>query len=61
MSDADVPEPQEPRKAACRPCESIWGVFGIGVGLVILCIGLDLATHGALTRAITRSPDDDSN
>lgn len=37
----------------CRPCEAAWGVIGILAGIVLLYMGADLLTGGALTAAIS--------
>jgi hypothetical protein len=44
----------------CRPCEIAWGSFGVIAGLVLLFIGADLLTGGAITRAISGGTDDQS-
>jgi hypothetical protein len=42
---------KQPAVKQCRACDRAWGAFGIVMGLVVLAIGLDLMTGGALTRA----------
>lgn len=38
----------------CRKCDRAWGLIGIGFGTVILVIGIDLLSGGALARLLTR-------
>lgn len=40
----------------CRKCDRAWGLIGIGFGTVILIIGIDLLTGGALARLVSRAP-----
>ena len=37
----------------CRPCEMVWGVIGALAGIVLLYMGVDLLSGGALTAAIS--------
>jgi hypothetical protein len=53
-------EEDEPRQ--CVFCERVWGLVGLAAGAVILYIGADLVTGGALTRMLFRTvevSDDD--
>jgi hypothetical protein len=50
----DEPETGEQEAVrTCRPCDRIWGAFGLLAGGALIYMGLDLLTGGALTRAIT--------
>lgn len=37
----------------CRPCEMVWGVIGVVAGMVLLYMGADLLSGGALSAAIS--------
>lgn len=37
----------------CRPCERIWGLFGVAAGLVLLYMGLDLLSGGSLSSVLS--------
>lgn len=41
------------KKRDCRPCDLLWGAVGIGAGMLLLYIGIDLLTNGAITAMIT--------
>jgi hypothetical protein len=42
-----------------RPTERALGILGIGVGLVLIAMGVDLATGGALSRLVGLGGSDD--
>lgn len=44
--------PEETAGETCRPCEAFWGIIGVTAALVLLYIGVDLLSGGALTSAI---------
>jgi hypothetical protein len=47
----------------CRPCEMAWGVIGLAAGIVLLYMGADLLTGGALTAMISgrRAVDEETS
>ena len=46
----------------CVFCDRIWGVFGVALGGLIMLIGFDLLSGGALARVIgTPAPVKDSD
>jgi hypothetical protein len=46
-------ESEERQVKECRQCDLVWGLAGVLFGSLILAIGADLITRGALTRALT--------
>jgi hypothetical protein len=43
----------EPERRECRKCDAVWGLAGVFFGGLILAIGVDLLTGGALGRVLT--------
>jgi hypothetical protein len=46
-------EQEEQPVRECRKCDVAWGLAGVLFGALMLAIGADLITRGALTRVLT--------
>jgi hypothetical protein len=49
-------EQEEQPVRECRKCDLAWGIGGVIFGVLLLALGADLITRGALTRALTGAP-----
>jgi hypothetical protein len=46
----------KPEPRPCRPCDFVWGTLGLVAGIVLLFMGADLISGGALTRTLSKGP-----
>lgn len=55
MDEASSLNASYPEKTyGCRFCEIAWGTLGLTAGCILIFIGLDLISGGALTRTLTK-------
>lgn len=60
ISKSDAPWIEEPEvKKDCVLCNTVWGVFGVLIGIAFVFIGADLLTGGFISSLISGKVDDD--